>query len=590
MEKALKIISILLILFIVIFLSIGYSAFQSSLVVSDIKSIVRAYADIRVTGVTASGANNGYTSYDEYDVTSIESEIVLPNTNSTITYNVEITNLGSQDMALTNITGLPNTMEIKNINYTYGTKLCDNTRCHNGSINTITFTVGYKSTVTEGTNNSTLIHADFIFKKVFSITYNNFADTTGLPVEILESSTITIDMSGLSNVPSNITTTGAQGTYTNSTLTLSNPSGDVTVTAVSGNSEVIENEDGTTTTVTETTTENQDGSTTTLINKVITDSGGNVVSTSETETTTTTNQDGSSSSTSNTTNYDASGNVTSTSETATTTNVNGSSNSTTTTYDVNGTPISGSTNTVDTSGNSNTQEVAYDSQGNTVVTAYTIDTSANQNGGETIDDSIETGFIPFDGSSDWELNMTFIYNSENNSTTTAATTVAILGCSDWTGGTFNGGFTFRIYNYKNTGSSTATSTYKYNGMLKYRTQLQIENQESTGATIAYMINTNNSGAIMTSPMTYTIHASKIGSQMTLTISPNSELTYNPTRNENTTAKGLTTASAGTEFTKTWTANDNSASTDITIGGYMSSSGEISQKANIEVLDFSVRKI
>ena len=231
MEKALKIISILLILFIVIFLSIGYSAFQSSLVVSDIKSIVRAYADIRVTGVTASGANNGYTSYDEYDVTSIESEIVLPNTNSTITYNVEITNLGSQDMALTNITGLPNTMEIKNINYTYGTKLCDNTRCHNGSINTITFTVGYKSTVTEGTNNSTLIHADFIFKKVFSITYNNFADTTGLATEILQDEVKTIDFSSLSSIPNNVSVTGATESFSNSILTLSNAFDDVVISA-----------------------------------------------------------------------------------------------------------------------------------------------------------------------------------------------------------------------------------------------------------------------------------------------------------------------------------------------------------------------
>ena len=588
MERKLKIIILLLIVLIVLCLSIGYSAFQSSLIVSDIKGLVRARADIRITNVTASSTNSGYTTYDEYDVRAIESSIILPNTSDTVTYAVEITNIGSQDMALTEITGLPSNMEIKNMNYTYGTKLCDAYRCHNGSINTINLTIGYKNTVSSGSNNAESIHLDFTFKKVYSINYVNFTDTTGLPVEILESSTITIDMSGLSNVPSNITTTGAQGTYTNSTLTLSNPSGDVTVTAVSGNSEVIENEDGTTTTVSETTTENQDGSTTTLINKVTTDSGGNVVSTSETETTTTTNQDGSSSSTSNTTNYDASGNVTSTSETATTTNVNGSSNSTTTTYDVNGTPISGSTNTVDTSGNSNTQEVAYDSQGNTVVTAYTIDTSANQNGGETIDDSIETGFIPFDGSSDWELNMTFIYNSNLNGSTSAAKTVSILGCSDWTGGSFNGGFTLRIYNFKNSGSDTATSTYKYHGMLKYRTQIQFEDQNGeAGATTDYVINTNNSGAIMTSPMTYELYISKIGKQMTLTISPTAELIYNPIRNSNT--NGITTASAGTKFTKTWTANDNSASTDITIGGYMSASGEISQKANIEVLSFSVRK-
>ena len=390
MKRKFRVLSTILILFIIVGLSIGYSAFQSSMVVSDIKSIVRAYADIRVTGISASGGNNGYTSYDEYNVTSIESEIVLPNTNSTITYSVEITNLGSQDMALTNITGLPNTMEIKNINYTYGTKLCDNNRCHNGSVNTITFTVGYKSTVTEGSNESTLIHLDLTFKKVFSITYNNFNDVTGLATEILEDETKTIDFSSLSSVPNNVSVSGATGSYSNSILTLSEAVSDVVVTNASV--EIIDNDDGTTTTIT--TTENQDGSTTTVA--VTTDNQGNTLSTSETETTTTENQDGSTSTSSTTTNYDANGDVTSTSETETTTNQDGSSSSTTTNYDANGDETGSVSSETDSNGNTSTQETTV-VNGEDVVTGYSITTP--EDGSYTVESGtgVDSGVLALDG-------------------------------------------------------------------------------------------------------------------------------------------------------------------------------------------------
>ena len=56
--------------------------------------------------------------------------------------------------------------------------------------------------------------------------------------------------------------------------------------------------------------------------------------------------------------------------------------------------------TVDTSGNVNTQNIEYDNNGNEVVTGYNIDTTSNPNGGETIQNGINTGVIVFDGH-DW---------------------------------------------------------------------------------------------------------------------------------------------------------------------------------------------
>ena len=229
--RGLKILSAFLIIFTVLCLSIGYSAFQSSSIVSDIKGLVRAKADIRITNITASSTNSGYTTYDEYDVRAIESSIILPNTSDTVTYTVEITNIGNQDMALTEITGLPSNMEIKNMNYTYGTKLCDANRCHNGSVNTINLTIGYKNTVTSGSSNAELLHLDFTFKKVYSINYVNFTDTTGLPIEIVESSTLNIDFSSLSSVPSSVSVTGASLDNSNfPVIALSNADNNVIIT------------------------------------------------------------------------------------------------------------------------------------------------------------------------------------------------------------------------------------------------------------------------------------------------------------------------------------------------------------------------
>ena len=46
----------------------------------------------------------------------------------------------------------------------------------------------------------------------------------------------------------------------------------------------------------------------------------------------------------------------------------------------------------------------YDSGGNQVVTGYTIDTTNNENGGETLTGGVDTGMLVFDGRS-WEATL-----------------------------------------------------------------------------------------------------------------------------------------------------------------------------------------
>ena len=183
-------------------------------------------------------------------------------------------------------------------------------------------------------------------------------------------------------------------------------------------SETVVNDDGSvTTTVTETTV-GQDGVTTATSVSNTTNSDG---STAYTETTTETQQDGSSTTISNTTNSDGT-----TSDTEISVAADGSSTSQTTNYDVNGDPTTGSNNTTDVLGNSNTQEIEYDSEGNTTVTNFTIDTTNNTSGnGEQFDGNtkVDTDYYPFDATQAFECLIHFKFDNKKPPQTEEQATV-----------------------------------------------------------------------------------------------------------------------------------------------------------------------
>lgn len=109
---------------------------------------------------------------------------------------------------------------------------------------------------------------------------------------------------------------------------------------------------------------------------------------------------GASSQTTTSTTTDESGNTVNTTTTTTTNGTGTTTQTTTIVTDSNGDPIHKENESIDTQGNVNTQEIAYDNNGNEVVTGYTIDTSGNQSGGETLSNGLDTGVLIFDGH-DW---------------------------------------------------------------------------------------------------------------------------------------------------------------------------------------------
>ena len=120
------------------------------------------------------------------------------------------------------------------------------------------------------------------------------------------------------------------------------------------------------------------------------------------------NQDGSSQMEVTSTITDESGNTIGSSEFTSNNNADGSFESTSVIYDGEGNPTEGENVSGDTSGNINTQEVTYDESGNSAVTSYTIDTTGNPSGTKNYNgDGVNTEYYAFDVTQGFVLDFDF---------------------------------------------------------------------------------------------------------------------------------------------------------------------------------------
>ena len=92
--------STMILLCIVIFLSIGFSAFQNDLSVENISATVRIDKDIRVMKVGVDSTNEATSYSEDYNVSNISGSIGLNNINSYVIYDVDIYNLGNVAMGI----------------------------------------------------------------------------------------------------------------------------------------------------------------------------------------------------------------------------------------------------------------------------------------------------------------------------------------------------------------------------------------------------------------------------------------------------------------------------------------------------------
>ena len=173
----------LMIILVVSFITVGFCAIQSNLLVTDIGATVRVEKDIRVTGISVKNSSgNAISNWEDYNVKSIMSSVSLPNADSTITYNVEITNFGNVEAGILNITGLSSNLNYSISNYTLRNTLCDDndpTKCKLGSISTLEITIGYNENGYNSSNTTHVFDMDFEFYFIDAIARigDNYYDT-----------------------------------------------------------------------------------------------------------------------------------------------------------------------------------------------------------------------------------------------------------------------------------------------------------------------------------------------------------------------------------------------------------------------------
>ena len=219
----------------ILFISIGFASYSKNLGIDDISAVVRIQKDIRVTDVYSSNPVGGAVSnWEEYNVTSISSSVSLPNSNSSITYQVQVTNFVNMEMALASITGLPSNLQITS-SYPMESLICDDndsTKCTIGAQKTIPITVSYKENGYDSSNTNYIFTLDFYFKQLFHIYYRQ-VDSTNLRTTALSGETFNIQMN--SPYPAMIKVIGHSNYSYNSTtgvLLIDTIANDITVKLV----------------------------------------------------------------------------------------------------------------------------------------------------------------------------------------------------------------------------------------------------------------------------------------------------------------------------------------------------------------------
>ena len=219
-------------MFLILSVSIGYSSFSTSLNITGLVTKVREKADIRITDLKLSNINNeGQSSYQEYNKENISVGVNLINSNSTVTYKVEITNIGNTEMGISSIEGLPENLEYELTDYTLKNKICDSndsSKCTLGAIKEFYITIKYKENGYDSSNTSYDINLSFTFKQAYDVTYEGITNNN-YPTSVLEGETLIVEFTETipKVVPYINETKVEEYTYESNTITVENVTEDI---------------------------------------------------------------------------------------------------------------------------------------------------------------------------------------------------------------------------------------------------------------------------------------------------------------------------------------------------------------------------
>lgn len=177
----------------IIFLTIGFSAFQNDLRINNISADVRIDKDIRVMDVSLSETKEAISTYEEYNVSNITSNISLSKKDSYIIYKVSVYNFGNVLMGIKEININYDSLKVEILNHDLKTKLCEENKCTLGAKKELQVKVSYKEDKYDPLNFTYNIKIDFLFARIYNINYNDI-DSTSKPLEIIEGETLILNI------------------------------------------------------------------------------------------------------------------------------------------------------------------------------------------------------------------------------------------------------------------------------------------------------------------------------------------------------------------------------------------------------------
>lgn len=226
MKKNKKVYAIsIFIAIIIISITIGYSAFGTEMNIDGATAKIRLEENIRVTAFSVENTvQNAYSSYEDYNISNLLTEVTLPQQDSSITYKVTVTNFGNQEMGVLSIENLPDSLEYQLTDYQLKEKICNNnSECTLGAKKEFFITLKYKDNVSPTETNYTL-NLVLDFRPFHKISYIGIDDTS-YPKEIIDSGDLSISLSKESSETLKVYNEKNEEkyyTYENSILTISN--------------------------------------------------------------------------------------------------------------------------------------------------------------------------------------------------------------------------------------------------------------------------------------------------------------------------------------------------------------------------------
>lgn len=224
-----------LIVVTILFLSVGFSAFQNNLQIEDLAASVRIEKDIRIAKVSVSSTNNAVSHYEDYNVSNITSRVTLPNIDSYIIYDIDVYNLGNTIMGIKDLTPNNQNLKFEILNYNLKEKLCDDNSCNLGMKKTLKLKVSYNDNTYNSENTKFDIRCDFNFKQIYSITYNDIDNSNLLPKNTIEGDTVSLNITKPTGkefyiLENSKEISSSKYSYSNNILTITNIEGDLSIT------------------------------------------------------------------------------------------------------------------------------------------------------------------------------------------------------------------------------------------------------------------------------------------------------------------------------------------------------------------------